>query len=965
MKGIAGRRRAQLLVFVAVALIVMQGAIAAPGDINTYAGGTVIEEWGGEVRDFDTLNSPSKVLADPSNPGDRIIVEAGGNRIRRLTSTSITTLAGATGIRGFDGDGGPAKFAKFAEPTDAAFDLAGNLYVTDSGNHRIRKIDMATGVINTFAGDGFKDGNEGGRFNGDGLSALGTSFNSPSGIAIDSANNIYVADRNNHRIRKIDAANGIVTTVAGSGLYLHCGDAPWPNGQEWPALGDGGVATAACVSHPWTVRLRGSGLYLTDTHNHRIRKVDLSTGIIETIAGSGCKRQYDQYFLFEPQPTNTVTATTSDGADRPCSFEGEASTFTGPPNQCVARAPASDLEEETCLEEEPTTYYDLGGPGDGVTATAANLAFPRDIQFDSTGNLLIADTGNSEGGCPPSANAICGGHRIRKVDATTNVVTTVVGNGTQGSSGDGGLATAAEINQPGGLLISGATLEFADLGNEGNDGSARIRRVDAAGIISSIAGTGSLLGCCRDDGFPATLAQISNPRGMVVSPSGDTYVSDSDHHRIVRVSSSGIVHTIAGKGSKPAFPTSTIGDGGPATNAELHFPRGLALDAQGNLYIADTENHRIRRVSTTGIISTVAGGGAEASLPADGDGGSAAGAFIQRPFDVAVDSAGNLYIAEPFMQRIRRVDTSGIITTIAGSGAICPVINYGGNTNVQLGPCGRFLPWGTGAGLGDRLPVEGAPNEYGKATHAKLNFPMGVDVDGSGNVYIADSANHKIRRVTPDGWISTVAGNGLPMPAFLPGQAAGTDAVSDQGSLGDGLPAASASLTYPHDVVVDSAGQIFIADTYNARVRRVDAAGIITTVAGNGCHGGWEDLPSLGSLAPNGRLDLFIDLIDPAVEGLIGQCEVGDGGPARRAALRWPVALALKGGDVLVAEAEAENQTSSQITSSYPGLVLSACQTATAGAFECTPESLLINMGYKSADGRSASTHRIRLVSGT
>lgn len=980
METIVTRRVASFVIIFVLALVLTQGAIAAPGDISTLAGGNLIRTFGGEVRDFDTLNSPRMVIADASSPNDRIIIEAGGNRIRKITGGSITTLAGATGLRGFEGDGGQAVFAKFAEPSDAAFDSASDLYIADSANHRIRKIDSATGIITTVAGDGFKQGNGQGRFNGDGLAALQTSFNYPSGIAIDAANNIYVADRNNHRVRKIDSATGLVTTTAGSGLHIHCGDLSWPNGQSWPPLGDGGPATDACVTQVWSVRLLGNSLYFTDTDNHRIRAVDLSTGIITTIAGSGCKRQYDQYFLFQPQPTNTVTTTTSDSSNRPCRFEGEPSSFTGPPNQCVAHAsPEPDPilgdpdEAGACLKEEPTTYYDAGGPGDGVTATTANLAYPRDIRFDSSGNLYIADSGNGQPGCPPGPTAICAGNRIRKV-AATGVITTVAGDGTQGSSGDGGPATSAQINQPQGILIAGGTIEIADLGSSGN-GTGKIRRVDSTGIVSTIAGTRALLGCCVDDGFPAGMAQIVNPRGIVANSSGDTFISDSDHQRIVKVSASGTISTVAGKGSKPASPIS-VGDGGEATDAELNFPRGLALDAGGNLYFADTENNRIRKVSVTGTITTVAGAcssspittgcGEEGSVPADGDGGPATAAWISRPHDVAVDSAGNLYIAEPYMQRIRKVDTNGIITTIAGSGNICPVIIYSGiNPGIRpqipfsLGPCGRFLPWGTGAYLGDKLPVENAPNDYGKATQAKLNFPMGVAVDSAGNVFVADTANHKVRKVTTDGWITTVAGSGAPLPAVLPADSA--YASADFAAPGDNLPATAASLTYPHDVVVDSGGNLYIADTWGARVRKVDASGIITTSAGNGCHYGWSRVVDLIN-------DEIIDELqykEYGVPRLPDQyCAVNDGGSALRSSLRWPVALALRGTGLLIAEAEAENQTSSQVSSSYPGQLMQVCNTVTRDNFNCTPESLFSNMTYKSGDG-SYATHRIRLVAGT
>ncbi len=219
------------------------------------------------------------------------------------------------------------------------------------------------------------------------------------------------------------------------------------------------------------------------------------------------------------------------------------------------------------------------------------------------------------------------------------------------------------------------------------------------------------------------------------------------------------------------------GDGGPATEASLGFPDGLAVDAAGNLFIADTFNHRIRRVSPDDIISTVAGNGIRGF---SGDGGPATNASLANPDGLAVDAAGNLFIADTFNHRIRRVSPDGIISTVAGS-------EFGGFFSGDGGP----------------------------ATDASLAFPQGVAVDAAGNLFVADTFNHRIRQVSPDGIISTVAGNGI------------------RGLSGDGGPATNASLANPDGLAVDAAGNLFIADSSNHRIRRVSPDGIISKVAGS------------------------------------------------------------------------------------------------------------------------------------
>jgi len=287
-----------------------------------------------------------------------------------------------------------------------------------------------------------------------------------------------------------------------------------------------------------------------------------------------------------------------------------------------------------------------------------------------------------------------------------------------------------------------------------------------AGIITSSGSNG--------DGGDATLANLNGPFGIARDSDGNLYIADTYNNAIRKVDTNGIITTVAGTlGS-----SGSNGDGGDATSAQLDSPSGVAVDNNGNVYIADTSNHAIRKVDTDGIITTVAG--ILGSSGSNGDGGDATSAQLDSPLDISVDSDGNLYIADTFNNAIRKVDTDGIITTVAGT----------------LGSSGRN-------------------GDGGDATLAQLDSPYGVAVDNNGNVYIADSANHAIRKVDTNGIITTVAGT-----------------LGSSGSNGDGGDVTLAQLNQPTDLVVDSDGNMYISDSGNYAIREVNTNGIVTTVAG-------------------------------------------------------------------------------------------------------------------------------------
>ena len=340
------------------------------------------------------------------------------------------------------------------------------------------------------------------------------------------------------------------------------------------------------------------------------------------------------------------------------------------------------------------------------------------------------------------------------------IITTVVGNGTHGYSGDGGPAMAAEIYAPNGVCFDAfGNLYIADSGNN------LIRKVSTSGIITTFAGNGTHV--FSGDGGQATAAGIYGPTGVACDAAGNLYIADSYNFRVRKVTTSGIITTFAGNGTN-AF----SGDGGQATDAGIFGPGGITFDATGNLYIADYDNSYIRKVTTAGIITTYAGNGTSGY---SGDGGQATDAQIDGQYGITCDATGNLYIAEFDNAYIRKVSTSGIITTVAGNG----IASYSG--------------------------------DGGQATAAGIYYPTFITCDISGNLYISDYGNARIRKVTTSGIITTVAGD------------------STAGYSGDGGQAIAAEIYNPGGLTFDAVGNLYIADNGNNVIRMVCNTGCGTT----------------------------------------------------------------------------------------------------------------------------------------
>ncbi|MFI6038124.1 RICIN domain-containing protein [Streptomyces sp. NPDC051315] len=321
---------------------------------------------------------------------------------------------------------------------------------------------------------------------------------------------------------------------------------------------------------------------------------------------------------------------------------------------------------------------------------------------------------------------------------------------------------------------------------------------DSAPRIRTVAGTGEA--GFAGDNERAFSAQLNRPYGVVVDSNGTLYVSDNNNHRVRKITTDGRISTVAGTGV-----AGFSGDDGAAVSAQLNDPREVAVDRAGNLYIADAENHRVRKVTADGKISTVAGTG---TAGFSGDDGLATAAELNYPYGLVVDSNGTLYVSDNNNHRVRKITTDGKINTVAGTGAA------------------------------------GFEGDGGPAASAQLNSPYGVSVDGAGDLYIADADNHRVRKVTADGKISTVAGTGA------------------EGFDGDDGPAASAQLNFPLAVVVDNAGTLYVSDHNNHRVRRITTDGKISTVAGTGTEGFDGDDGPAASAQLNYPFGLAVDCVD-------------------------------------------------------------------------------------------------------
>ena len=644
------------------------GGPAASAFVQTCQGS--VRFGGGEVA---VDHTGDLVVADAGGDGIRVVARRSGTFYGQpMTAGDIYTVAG-TGTAGFSGDGGPAGDAQLNSPDGVAVDAAGNLLIADTGNNRVRVVaassgtfygqPMTAGDIYTVAGTGTAG------FSGDGGPTTAAGLHDPATVTVDRSFNLVITDSANSRIRVVARRSGTfyeqpmtagdIYTVAGTGTAGFSGD--------------GGPAADAELNAPGSVAVDGAGnLLIADTGDNRVRVVAASTGTfygqpmttgdIYTIAGTGM-------FGFS---SDGGPATSASVSPEGVAVDGAGNVLIADPYHYRVRVVA---EGTGTFYGQPMTAGDIytiagdgsqGFAGDGGPASAAEMRLPSGVRTGGPGNLLIADTYNHKIRVVAGRTATFYGQPMKAGD-----IYTVAGDGIRGFAGNGGPATAAELNRPDSTAVDAAgNLLIADTGNN------RIRLVAhrtgtfygqfmRTGHIYTIAGGGPSLG----DGGPAAAAELSAPGCVAVDRAGNVLIADTGNDRIRVVAAStgtfygqqmtaGDIYTVAGTGT-----TGFSGDGGPATSAELDNPQDAAIDAAGNVLIADTGNDRIRVAAastgtfygqqmTTGDIYTVAGTGTRGFT---GDGGPATSAELGGPAAVAVDAAGNLLITDSGNNRIREI----------------------------------------------------------------------------------------------------------------------------------------------------------------------------------------------------------------------------------------------------------------------------------------------------------------------
>ncbi len=603
------------------------------------------------------LNLPMGLAVDGA--GNLYIADSLNNRIRIVyPSGIINTFAGngAIGYAGAVGDAGQATQAQLYLPGGVAVDKSGNVYIADTGHSLVREV-TPDGNINSIAGDGYAG------YKGDSEPAISGEVNKPQDVAVDSAGNVYIADTGNSAVRiiygpKTTAVNSSGTSLAGM-LNTFAGN----YGVGY--TGDGGIAYKASITSPSSVAVDPAGnVYLTEPYDGTIRQVN-TNGIINTIVGldvqgfTGDGSTASKALLNTPMGVATdsqgnlyIADTFNNRIRKVVGFAGNISTLAG--NGQISYA------------------------GDGGPAFQALLNAPQAVAVDASGNFYIADTGNNV---------------IRKV-SSGGAISNFAGNGSAGFGGDGNAATGAQLNAPQGVAVdSSGNVYIADTGN------SRVRKV-SGGAITTIAGNGTV-GYAGDNGA-ATGAMLNSPTGVAVDSAGNVYIADFGNN-VVRKVSGGNITTFAGNGRQ-----GYSGDGGPGSQAQLNGPQGVAVDNAGNVYITDTLNSRIRKVSG-GTIRTVAGVGIAGY---NGDGGPAVSAQLAGPSGIAVDAAGSIYVSNG-SSNVRKIYPSGPIATIAGANTL------------------------------------GYSGDGGLAINATFNGALGLAVDPSGSVYVADSGNNAVRVLQP------------------------------------------------------------------------------------------------------------------------------------------------------------------------------------------------------------------------
>lgn len=619
---------------------------------------------------------------------------------------SVAAFAGAAGGPGFF-DGSPADPVRFDSPEAVAVTTTGDIFVADTENHVIRKIDDA-GNVTAFAGSFGAAGSD------DGTGAAAR-FDSPTGIVAVGVI-LFVCDTGNHTIRRISVA-GEVTTVAGT---------PGTAGFADNAAGPGGVLFSSPGGITSDGALLSTRLFVADTGNHRIRRLFLS-GATETIAGSGTPG-------FADNPAGLSARFDSPGG---VAFDGSALFVADTLNHAIRRiTPAA-------VGGNVDTLAGDGVPGfiDDTSGLSARFSSPRSLIF-AGGVLFVADAGN---------------HVVREVDTTNFGFTTTLAGSPQVPGFADGSGAAAGLRGPAGLGIQSGVSSLFFLADKGNH---LVRQVTVAGDVTTVAGTAPHAGSANG---PGDAARFDGPAGAAVI--GDNvFVADTNNHTIRKITSAGDVTTLAGLAGTPG----TTDD-----PPRFRFPGGVAA-LGSDLFVADSRNHTIRKVTAAGVVTTLAGSPGATGVVDD----TGSAARFNNPQGI-VALGGDLYVADTGNHTVRKVTAAGVVTTLAGLGGTP------GSTD------------GTG-GVGGT---------------ARFDSPQGIAAIGT-NLFVADTGNHTVRRVTtPSGLVTTFAGSA--------GEAGFADAQGD-------------SARFSSPAGIGAIGSVlYVADPGNHAVRTISTTRTVRTFAGS------------------------------------------------------------------------------------------------------------------------------------
>lgn len=766
------------------------------GVVTTIAGDGYYAFFYGRFKDNATgtvasFNWPSDLALDTTN-NCLYVADKENDRIRKVSITApyaVTTFAGSGTSSSVDGIGTAATFKK---PSGIVIDPSGTyLYVADRAGNKIRRITISTAQVETLAGSGTQSTLD---------NATGTlaTFNDPTGIAVD-ANFVYVSDFGGHKIRKIAKTSPYaVTTIAGSGTK---------------SAVDGSGA-AATFDNPYGITLDGAGNIFVTEWSNKIRKITTS-GDVTTIAGSGTAASTDENgtsATFNEPANMVINPTTGVGyisewtGDRirkislggytiaptvlpaGLSFNGSTGIITGTPTA------VSGPTEYTV-----TGYNYYGKSTTALSITTANLPTVTTDAVSAITTTTATAGGNvtTNGGSTLLEKGICwstsadptiSDHKVVEGTMVTgSYITAITGLSPSTTYYVRAYATSAigtvygtqvsfttKIQAP--VISYSTTNQFTvnspitplQVTNTGGAVSAT-----PSAIVSTLAGSTS--GYVNGLG---TAAKFKNPTGMTTDASGNVYVADAYNNAIRKITPEGTVSTFAGSVSAGSFD-------GSGVDAQFNFPNGVAVDESGNVYVADTFNFRIQKITQTGGVNTLAGG----ILNGFADNANGALASFRSPYAVVIDASGNLYVADSNNHSIRKITPAGAVSTLAGSG------------------------------------LKGAID--GTGTAASFNIPQALAVDASGNVYVADTYNHNIRKITPAGVVTTFAG-------------------STTAGFSDGM-GTSSKFSYPMGITLDAYGNLYIADTVNNSIRKITPAGMVTTIAGSPTPGNKDDIATLAT----------------------------------------------------------------------------------------------------------------------